>query len=173
LVVPFLLGERPRPSLLLLITSGLRRLATLALARSLLPHFEAAATLVDQPAPPHPHLVDVLDPGPPQRLDHIPQVEGLAELDSAVGVLVQWRLGAQYARIAERAPHLLCDALAALHHSSGADRLRAAQLLAVTARSADAVAYKFGHRDLSARLVELMRWAAQQTEDRIAQATAA
>ncbi|MER7403921.1 helix-turn-helix transcriptional regulator [Streptomyces sp. NPDC000070] len=97
----------------------------------------------------------------------------LPELDSAVGVLVQWRLGAQYARIAERAPHLLWDALAALHHTAGADRLHAAQLLAVAARSADAVAYKFGHQDLSARLVELMRWAAQQTEDRVAQATAA
>ncbi|MFI7017090.1 transcriptional regulator [Streptomyces sp. NPDC050164] len=97
----------------------------------------------------------------------------LPELDSAVGVLVQWRLGAQYARIAERAPHLLCDSLAALHHDSGADRLRVAQLLAVTARSTDAVSYKFGYHDLSARLIELMRWAAQQTEDRIAQATAA
>jgi transcriptional regulator with XRE-family HTH domain len=97
----------------------------------------------------------------------------LPELDAAIGQLVQWRLGAQYARIAERAPHLLGDVLAALHHTTGADQLRAAQLLAVTARSADAVAYKFGARDLSARLVELMRWAAQQTDDRIAQATAA
>ncbi|MEW2806719.1 helix-turn-helix transcriptional regulator [Streptomyces massasporeus] len=97
----------------------------------------------------------------------------LPGLGADVSQLVQWRLGAQYARIAEKAPHLLGDALAALHHTTGADRLRAAQLLTVTARSADAVAYKFGARDLSARLVELMRWAAQQTDDPIAQATAA
>jgi transcriptional regulator with XRE-family HTH domain len=97
----------------------------------------------------------------------------LPELDAAVGMLVEWRLGAQYARIAERAPQLLADTLTALHHTASADRLRAAHLLAVTARSADAVAYKYGHRDLSARLVELMRWAADQTDDRIAQATAA
>lgn len=97
----------------------------------------------------------------------------LDELGEDVDRLVQWRLAAQYARIAEQAPHLLAEALTALHHSTGADRLRAARLLATTARSADAVAFKFGARDLSARLVELMRWASDQTEDRIAQATAA
>lgn len=97
----------------------------------------------------------------------------LDDLGRDVGQLVQWRLAAQYARIAEQAPQLLTEALTALHHSTGADRLRAARLLATTARSADAVAFKFGARDLSARLVELMRWAADQTEDRITQATAA
>ncbi|MDT0387793.1 helix-turn-helix transcriptional regulator [Streptomyces dubilierae] len=107
---------------------------------------------------------DVPADAPPRPLD---------ELGEAVGALVQWRLDAQYARIAERAPQLLTDSLTALHHSTGAEQLRAAHLLAVAARSADAVAYKFGARDLSARLVELMRWAAAQTEDRIAQATAA
>jgi hypothetical protein len=86
---------------------------------------------------------------------------------------VQWRLAAQYARIAEHAPQLLTDTLAALHHTTGAEQLHAAHLLATTARSADAVAFKFGARDLSARLVELMRWAAGQTEDRIAETTAA
>lgn len=97
----------------------------------------------------------------------------LPELGEDVGRMVQWRLAAQYARIAEHAPRLLTDTLAALHHTTGAEQLRAAHLLATAARSADAVAFKFGARDLSARLVELMRWAAGQTEDRIAQATAA
>ncbi|KJK40213.1 DNA-binding protein [Streptomyces variegatus] len=95
------------------------------------------------------------------------------ELGQDVGQLVQWRLNAQYARIAEHTPRLLTDSLAALHHSAGAEQLHAAHLLATAARSADAVAYKFGARDLSARLVELMRWAAGQTNDRITQATAA
>nr|WSS66793.1 helix-turn-helix transcriptional regulator [Streptomyces sp. NBC_01177] len=103
--------------------------------------------------------------------DDVPRL--LDDLGTDVVQLVQWRLAAQYARIAEQAPQLLTEALTALHHSTGADRLRAAHLLATTARSADAVAFKFGARDLSARLVELMRWAADQTEDRIAQATAA
>ncbi|MFD9787819.1 helix-turn-helix domain-containing protein [[Kitasatospora] papulosa] len=97
----------------------------------------------------------------------------LDELGEDVGRLVQWRLAAQYARIAEQTPHLLTEALTAFHHSTGTDRLRAARLLATTTRSADAVAFKFGARDLSARLIELMRWAADRTEDPITQATAA
>ncbi|CAL9307702.1 helix-turn-helix domain-containing protein [Streptomyces sp. SudanB182_2057] len=97
----------------------------------------------------------------------------LHQLATTVAQLTEWRLAAQYARIAEHAPQFLTRSLTALHHCTGADRLRAAQLLAATARSADAVAYKFGHRDLSARLIDLMRWAADRTEDRIAQATAA
>jgi len=101
------------------------------------------------------------------------QPRPLPDLGPAVGTLVQWRLAAQYARIAEHAPQLLADTLAALHHTTGAEQLHAAHLLATTARSADAVAFKFGARDLSARLVELMRWAAAQSEDRIAEATAA
>ncbi|MDQ0748133.1 hypothetical protein QF034_002364 [Streptomyces africanus] len=49
---------------------------------------------------------------------------------------MQWRLDAQYARIAEHAPQLLTDSLAALHHTTGAEQLHAAHLLATTARSA-------------------------------------
>ncbi|MFF5439537.1 helix-turn-helix domain-containing protein [Streptomyces achromogenes] len=97
----------------------------------------------------------------------------LPQLATAVAQLTEWRLAAQYARIAEHAPRLLTRSLTALHLCTGADRPRAAELLAATARSADAVAYKFGHRDLSARLIDLMRWAAERTEDRIAQATVA
>ncbi|MET9138917.1 helix-turn-helix transcriptional regulator [Streptomyces parvulus] len=97
----------------------------------------------------------------------------LDELRPATEELARWRLAAQYARIAEHAPQLLADTLAALHHTTGAEQLHAAHLLATTARSADAVAYKFGARDLSARLVELMRWAAGQTDNRLAEATAA
>ncbi|MEU5491785.1 helix-turn-helix transcriptional regulator [Streptomyces sp. NPDC020196] len=97
----------------------------------------------------------------------------LDELGQDVGRLVQWRLAAQYARIAKQAPHLLTEALTAFHHSTGTNRLRAARLLATTTRSADAVAFKFGAHNLSARLVELMRWAADRTEDPITQATAA
>lgn len=102
-----------------------------------------------------------------------PPERPLPELRAAVSSLTDWRLGAQYARIAKHAPALLDDTLSLLHHSSGAERLEAAQLLASTARSADAVAYKYGHRDLSARLVELMRWAAAQAEDPLTAASAA
>ena len=97
----------------------------------------------------------------------------LTELQEAVHNAVNWRLGAQYAQIATHIPGLLDDTLRTLHHSQGAERLEAAQLLAATARTADAVAYKYGHHDLSARLVDLMRWAADHTEDPLTQAAAA
>lgn len=97
----------------------------------------------------------------------------LPELADTVATLVQWRLDAQYARIAAHAPRLLTDTLTALHHTTGTEQRQAARILADTARSADAVAFKFGARDLSARLVDLMRWAAAQTDDPITQATAA
>lgn len=102
-----------------------------------------------------------------------PPARTLPELADDVTALVTWRLGAQYTRIAARAPRLLEETLAALHHASGRDRPRAAQLVATTARAADAVAYKSGHHDLSARLVELMRWAAVQSEDPLTAAAAA
>jgi transcriptional regulator with XRE-family HTH domain len=73
-----------------------------------------------------------------------PPEQSVAGLIQAIDTLVDWRLGAQYARIAKHAPGLLADTLAALHHATGRDRLRAARLVATTARAADAVAYKFG-----------------------------
>ncbi|MFJ8538203.1 helix-turn-helix domain-containing protein [Streptomyces sp. NPDC093591] len=102
-----------------------------------------------------------------------PPAVPLDELHSAVHEAVNWRLGAQYALIAKHIPTLLDQTLRTLHHSTGAQRHRAAQLLASTARTADATAFKYGHHDLSARLVELMRWAALQSEDPLTEATAA
>ncbi len=93
--------------------------------------------------------------GPPSR--------SLDDLQHAVDEAVDWRLGAQYGLIAQHSPALLSDALAAFHAAT--DRRTAARLLVSAARSADAVAYKYGARDLSARLIELMRWAAPQAED--------
>ncbi|QES42157.1 transcriptional regulator [Streptomyces venezuelae] len=93
----------------------------------------------------------------------IPAQRTAAELHVAVSEAVNWRLAAQYGRIAQHAAGLLADALAVFHAAS--DQREAAGLLVATARSADAVAYKYGARDLSARLIELMRWAAPYTED--------
>ncbi len=46
-------------------------------------------------------------------------------------------------------------------------------LLVSACRTADAVAYKYGARDLSARLVDLMRWAVTQTGDPLLEAAVA
>jgi transcriptional regulator with XRE-family HTH domain len=97
----------------------------------------------------------------------------LHELHAAVGEAVTWRLGAQYVRLAERMPGLLAECARAFHSAAGRDRLEVAALLVSAYRSADAVAYKHGHRDLSARLVELMRWAAPHADDDLLSAATA
>ncbi|MGW5737031.1 MULTISPECIES: helix-turn-helix domain-containing protein [Streptomyces] len=100
-----------------------------------------------------------------------PPGRSLDDLQRAVNEAVDWRLAAQYGLIAQHAPALLGDALAAFHTAT--DRRAAARLVVGAARSADAVAYKYGARDLSARLVELMRWAAPHAEDPLLSASVA
>jgi transcriptional regulator with XRE-family HTH domain len=92
-----------------------------------------------------------------------------ADVERAVGDRVQ----SQYARLAEQMPQLLEELFRAIEQARGAEREQAARLLALAIRSADAVAYKYGYQDLSARLVELMRWAAAITADPALEAAAA
>ncbi|MET7498810.1 helix-turn-helix transcriptional regulator [Streptomyces microflavus] len=102
--------------------------------------------------------------GPPTR-----RPEELAdEITAAVG----WRLAAQYGRIAAVIPGLLADAIRYVHTAPGAEHQGAARMLASAARTADAVAFKHGAHDLSARLIDLMRWAADRANDPLVQAAA-
>nr|SBO91967.1 Putative transcriptional regulator [Nonomuraea gerenzanensis] len=84
-----------------------------------------------------------------------------------------WRLAAQYVRITQQLPELLGELFRALQTAQGQHRPDVARLVASACRSADAVAYKFGAYDLSARFIEVMRWAAPQAEDDILDATIA
>jgi transcriptional regulator with XRE-family HTH domain len=99
---------------------------------------------------------DVPDDGP---------VRPLPVLRDAVAQTTAWRLSAQYLQIARAAPDLLAELACALQTGAPAELPEVAALLITAYRSADAVAYKYGARDLSARLVELMRWAAPQAGD--------
>ena len=99
-------------------------------------------------------------------------VRPVQELRTAVAEATRWRLAAQYTRIACELPDLLAE-LARAYHAAVADRAELAGLLVRAYRSADAVAYKFGARDLSARLVDLMRWAAPEADDPLLTATVA
>lgn len=100
-------------------------------------------------------------------------VRPLRQLQAAVAEAVSLRLGAQYVRLAQMAPDLLQELSRALQETRGGERAEVAALLADAYRAADAVAYKHGERDLSARLVDLMRWAAEQAESPLHMATAA
>ncbi|OII63279.1 transcriptional regulator [Streptomyces sp. CC53] len=97
----------------------------------------------------------------------------LAELEQAASEAEAWRLNAQYVNLAQAAPTLVADAAAALHAATAGQRTRAARVLVSASRSGDAVAYKFGARDLSARLIDVMRWAAPQTDDPVVSAATA
>ncbi|MFF3848063.1 helix-turn-helix domain-containing protein [Streptomyces sp. NPDC002328] len=107
---------------------------------------------------------DIPDDGAPRPLH---------ELETAVDEAVQWRLAAQYTRIARRLPGLLTDLACAYHQAPEGERVVLAPLMVSACRSADAVAYKFGARDLSARLVDLMRRTAPEAEDPVLAAAVA
>lgn len=97
----------------------------------------------------------------------------LPALAEAVASVVAWRLGAQYVRVARTVPDLLAELFRALEGAAPSGRAAVARLVVDACRAADAVAYKYGARDLSARLIDLMRWAAQQVNDPVVDATTA
>ncbi|WP_042380629.1 helix-turn-helix domain-containing protein [Streptacidiphilus melanogenes] len=100
-------------------------------------------------------------------------VRPLHQLRDATAGLEQRRLDSQYAQLTRPLPALLAELSRAVHTRTGVERQQAAALLASAYRSADAVVYKFRYHDLSARLIELMRWAARQAENPALEATAA
>ncbi|MEU6371255.1 helix-turn-helix transcriptional regulator [Streptomyces sp. NPDC046931] len=100
-------------------------------------------------------------------------VRPLSELRAAVAEAARWRLAAQYTRIVRKLPDLLAELARAYHQAPAGARADLAELLVRAYRSADAVAYKFGARDLSARLIELMRWAVSETGDPLLTASVA
>ncbi|WP_228044918.1 helix-turn-helix domain-containing protein [Streptomyces ferrugineus] len=95
------------------------------------------------------------------------------ELRAAVSEAARWRLGAQYTLIARRLPDLLAELARAYRVAPAEQRAELAGLLVRAYRSADAVAYKFGAHDLSARLIELMRWAVPEADDPLLSAAVA
>lgn len=100
-------------------------------------------------------------------------VHDIATLQATVAELESWRLAARYTQLARVLPDRLAELARALDTTCGTDRLTVARLLASAYRSADAVAYKYGYKDLSGRLIELMRGAARTAEDPVLEATAA
>lgn len=95
------------------------------------------------------------------------------ELADVIRMAVDWRLGAQYGRIAAEIPSVLHDAIRWVHTAPAAEHQAAARMLASAARTADAIAFKYGATDLSARLIDLMRWAADRSADPLVQAVTA
>ncbi|HEU0086728.1 MAG TPA: hypothetical protein VFQ77_03620 [Pseudonocardiaceae bacterium] len=109
-------------------------------------------------------LVDVYD------LPEDGPVRPLSELHQATETLIAWRLNSNYTRILGALPRLLPELTRALTLLGGAERTQVAQCLVQAYRAADAVADKFGYYDLSAQIIGVMRWAAEQSGDPLATA---
>ncbi|MEU1294569.1 helix-turn-helix domain-containing protein [Streptomyces sp. NPDC005840] len=92
-------------------------------------------------------------------------VRALHVLRRTVAETEQWRLAAQYTRIARTLPALLPELLRSHHAAAAGERKERAALLVRAARSADAMVYKAGGRNLSARLIDVMRWAVPAADD--------
>ncbi|WNV90249.1 helix-turn-helix transcriptional regulator [Umezawaea sp. Da 62-37] len=75
------------------------------------------------------------------------------------------RLQSRYGHLARRLPDLIAELARAGQLGDATDRRHAAALLTLALRAADGIAFKFGYLDLSARLIDLMRSAAQLAED--------
>ncbi|HEX9033628.1 MAG TPA: helix-turn-helix transcriptional regulator [Streptosporangiaceae bacterium] len=89
----------------------------------------------------------------------------LADLRAVTKQATNRRLAAHYADLADTLPGLISELTRAAHGYTGRDQETAFGLLALAYRSADALCDKFGYPDLSARTIELMRWAAARSGD--------
>lgn len=100
-------------------------------------------------------------------------VRPLPALRAAVQKAATWRLDSQYVQIVGHVPDLLTELFRAMNTTAPRHEPDVAALVVSACRSADAVAYKAGAYDLSARLIDLMRWAASHAQDHVVDASVA
>lgn len=100
-------------------------------------------------------------------------VAPLADFRAAAEKVTAWRLAAHYTRLADTIPKLITELTRAAHSYTGHDQEIAFGFLALAYRAADALCDKFGYPDLSARTIDLMRWAAARSGDPVLAGVAA
>ncbi|MEU6155233.1 hypothetical protein ABZ816_35145 [Actinosynnema sp. NPDC047251] len=101
-------------------------------------------------------ILDIPDDGPTRTL---------AELQADVTTMNTHRLEARYGELVRHLPALIGELSRARQLFTTADRRHVASLLTLALRAADGVAYKFRYFDLSARLIDLMRTTAQESDN--------
>lgn len=77
------------------------------------------------------------------------------------------RLGSHYNELIDYLPDLLAELGRAFHSANGHEKEEVARLLTMAYRSADAIAYKYGYYDLSSRIIQLMAWSTQHSDDEL------
>ncbi|MEV0632763.1 helix-turn-helix domain-containing protein [Nonomuraea wenchangensis] len=95
-------------------------------------------------------------------------VRPLPELQVAAREAVRWRLESQYVRLSYVLPELITELVRGFRTAPAL-----VPLLVTSYRAADAVAYKYGYLDLSARLIELMRQTSVLVDDPLLAASVA
>lgn len=100
------------------------------------------------------------------------RVRTLGQLQREVSSIIRCRLNSHYSCLMARLPELLPELSRALLSSQGQDRAHTARLLVQAYRAADAIADKFGLHHLSARTIQVLLWAADQTGDEVTRAAA-
>ncbi|MGW4109505.1 helix-turn-helix domain-containing protein [Actinosynnema sp. NPDC004786] len=101
-------------------------------------------------------ILDLPDDGP---------TRSLIELRADVALMNEHRLEARYGELVRHLPGLIGELARARQLLDRADRRQVAALLTLALRAADGVAYKYRYYDLSARLIDLMRATANESED--------
>jgi transcriptional regulator with XRE-family HTH domain len=97
----------------------------------------------------------------------------LGDLRGEIVRSIDDRLQSRYRTLVRRLPELISELARAGQLSDGADRRHTDLLLTLALRAADGVAFKFGYQDLSSRLIDLMRSAADRAEDPLLMAAVA
>jgi transcriptional regulator with XRE-family HTH domain len=100
------------------------------------------------------------------------RVRTLGQLQREVSGIIRCRLNSHYSCLMARLPELLPELSRALLSSQGQVRAHTARLLVQAYRAADAIADKFGLHHLSARTIQVLLWAADQTGDEVTRAAA-
>ncbi len=88
-----------------------------------------------------------------------------ADLGAEVARMLDHRLQARYIQLARHLPDLICELARATQSSHSHRSGEVAALVTLAFRAADALAYKFGYLDLSARIIDLMRSSALAADD--------
>lgn len=94
-----------------------------------------------------------------------PVTRPLPELSRAVATATALRLDSRYVELVAMLPNLLADLTSAALTWTGHEQEQSYGHLALAYRAADAIADKHGWQDMSARSIELTRWAAARSGD--------
>jgi transcriptional regulator with XRE-family HTH domain len=94
------------------------------------------------------------------------------EIARDVERMTEHRLQARYGDLARPLPGLIAEVARAGQAGGGQDRRETARSATLLLRAADGMAFKFGHLDLSARIIDLMRATTLVAEDPLLSAAA-